>query len=268
MFFWGGKIFALSRPLSLSRPHTHLSLLTQKWKNQNLNLRRRQLVGDLVELALDRQVDLRRAVLDDEAGDQRLVDLGLELDVLRAGQLLELLRDQELLLLLELDGRAHDGDLRVGQAAVELLEGDEDLVGGDEAVVVDEQAEEVERRGVEAGLRAEALEEVLLLLGGDAGVGEELLDVGGVAEEGLLRVVAWGGCEGGWWWWRGVEGRGRLRKRVEREWKEARPRFSLIGARSLFFAFFVPREHGGGEAPAARPEGRGQTEKERRKEIT
>lgn len=162
--------------LALSPPTPPLS---------DLNLRRRQLRGDLVQLALHRQVNLRGTVLDNKAGNQRLVDLGLELDVFGSGKLLELLRDQKLLLLLELDGGTDHGHLRVGEAAVELLEGDKDLVGGDEAVVVDEEAQKVERRGVEAGLSSQALQELLLLRGRDAGVGQELLDVRGVAEEGL-----------------------------------------------------------------------------------
>ena len=51
---------------------------------------------------LTRQVDLRGAVLHDEAGDEGGVNHRLQLDVLAARQLLQLLGDQELLLLLQL----------------------------------------------------------------------------------------------------------------------------------------------------------------------
>ena len=67
---------------------------------------------DALDGALDGEVDLAGAVLDDEAGDQALVELGLELDVLGASELLELLGNDQLLLLLELDGRADGGHLR------------------------------------------------------------------------------------------------------------------------------------------------------------
>ena len=46
-----------------------------------------------------------------EAAEQRGVNLGLELDVLRAGHLLDLLGDHELLLVLELDSGGHGGNL-------------------------------------------------------------------------------------------------------------------------------------------------------------
>ena len=47
-----------------------------------------QLVGDLVQLTLDAEVDFTGPVLYNEAGDEALVDLRLQLNVLAAGQLL------------------------------------------------------------------------------------------------------------------------------------------------------------------------------------
>ena len=59
-----------------------------------------------------RQVNLRGAVLDHKPGHQVGIHHRLELDVLAARQLLQLLGDQELLLLLQLHRRAQGGHLR------------------------------------------------------------------------------------------------------------------------------------------------------------
>ena len=75
-------------------------------------------LGHLLNLAADGQVNLAGAVLDNEASNQGGVNHGLELDVLGASELLELLGNQELLLLLKLDGRAQDRDLRVQERKV------------------------------------------------------------------------------------------------------------------------------------------------------
>ena len=67
------------------------------------------------DLAGDGHVNEAGAVLavgDNEAAEEGGVDLGLELDVLGAGHLLDLLGDHELLLVLELHGGSHGGDLQ------------------------------------------------------------------------------------------------------------------------------------------------------------
>lgn len=71
-------------------------------------------VLELLNLARDGHVNVTGTVLavgDDEAAEEGGVDLGLELDVLGAGHLLDLLGDHELLLVLELDSGGHGGNL-------------------------------------------------------------------------------------------------------------------------------------------------------------
>ena len=51
------------------------------------------------------------AIGDDEAAEEGGIDLGLQLDVLGASHLLELLGDHELLLILKLDSRGDSGNL-------------------------------------------------------------------------------------------------------------------------------------------------------------
>ena len=71
-------------------------------------------VLELLNLARDGHVNVTGTVLavgDDEAAEEGGVDLGLELDVLGAGHLLDLLGDHELLLVLELDSGRHGGNL-------------------------------------------------------------------------------------------------------------------------------------------------------------
>ena len=66
---------------------------------------------DALDLSADGQVNLAGAVLHDKASNQGLVNDRLELDVLGASQLLDLLSNKELLLLLQLDSGAEDSDL-------------------------------------------------------------------------------------------------------------------------------------------------------------
>merc|ERR1719238_1294911 len=148
--------------------------------------RQHHLRRELFEAALHRHVDEAAAVLavaDDEAGDELLVDLRLKLDVLRAGKLLELLRDEELLLVLELDGARDRRHLRLRDLAVELLEGLEDRLNGVNALLVNEKAKEVQGEGVELRLLGDLRQDVLLRLAFEDGVGEELERLRGLAQE-------------------------------------------------------------------------------------
>merc|ERR1712137_1486337 len=133
--------------------------------------RRHHLRRELFEAALHRH------------GDELLVDLRLKLDVLRAGKLLELLRDEELLLVLELDGARDRRHLRLRDLAVELLEGLEDRLNGVNALLVNEKAKEVQGEGVELRLLGDLRQDVLLRLAFEDGVGEELERLRGLAQE-------------------------------------------------------------------------------------
>ena len=65
-----------------------------------------QLVGDFVELALDAEIDLAGSILDNEPRDEALVDLGLQLDVLAASQLLQVTVSNQSLMLRAFSSRA------------------------------------------------------------------------------------------------------------------------------------------------------------------
>lgn len=133
-------------------------------------------VLELLNLARDGHVNVTGTVLavgDDEAAEEGGVDLGLELDVLGAGHLLDLLGDHELLLVLELDSGGHGGNLGVSLGAVERLELLGDGVELTDAGLVNEKVEEVGGEGVERSLLAELGEDVLLVLALHGGVGEE-----------------------------------------------------------------------------------------------
>mmetsp|Transcript_20211 Transcript_20211/g.50334 ORF Transcript_20211/g.50334 Transcript_20211/m.50334 type:complete len:224 (+) Transcript_20211:102-773(+) len=129
-----------------------------------------------LHLARHGHVDEARAVLtvrDDEAPQKGGVHLGLELDVLRARHLLDLLGDQKLLLVLELDGRCHGGDLGVGGLAVQVLEFLGDRQDGVDALLVDEEVEEVSGEGMEVSLIAQLAQDILDNLALHGGVFQE-----------------------------------------------------------------------------------------------
>ena len=72
--------------------------------------------GDLASDGHVNEAGTILAVGDNEATEEGGVNLGLELDVLRASHLLDLLGDHELLLVLELHGGGHGGDLLKSEA--------------------------------------------------------------------------------------------------------------------------------------------------------
>ena len=140
----------------------------------------------LVDLALDGHVNVTRAILtilDDETAEEGFVNFRLELDVLGTRHLLQLLRDHELLLVFELDGRGHGGDLRVRGIAEEGFELIDDTFELALTLLVNQQVQEVRRERVETSLLADLTQDILLLfhlngrVGQEAGDGRVRLDV-------------------------------------------------------------------------------------------
>merc|ERR1712094_14021 len=108
--------------------------------------------------------------LEHEATEQVLVDLGLELDVFAPCQALELLRDAQLLLRVELDRRDHGRRLGVGVLAVEALEGLADLGEVLDAGLVHQEVEEVRRDGGVVRLAADGLQQSFFFSTGATGL--------------------------------------------------------------------------------------------------
>ena len=149
------------------------------------NRRRIRLVhehtGELIHLSPDGHVDEAGAilaVLHDEAAEERLVDFRLELDVLGARHLLQLLRNHELLLVFELDRGSHRRDLRVRRLAEQSFKLGDDGLDLVFTSLVHQQVQEVARERVEASLLAELRQNILLLFRDDGRVGQEARNAG------------------------------------------------------------------------------------------
>jgi len=149
------------------------------------NRRRIRLVhehtGELIHLSSDGHVDEAGAilaVLHDEAAEERLVDFRLELDVLGARHLLQLLRNHELLLVFELDRGSHRRDLRVRRLAEQSFKLGDDGLDLVFTSLVHQQVQEVARERVEASLLAELRQNILLLFRDDGRVGQEARNAG------------------------------------------------------------------------------------------
>ena len=156
----------------------HFSSLYKKYSILNSLGSSHKLIGDLVELALDGQINLRCTPLDHKSSNESLVNDRDDLHISGTAEFLELLGNEELLLLLKLDSRAEGGHSGVSEFAVLGFECLADFRNGIHSVLVDENVKEVDGVRVETALGSNALDQILLLLLVEGGVGQEVLNVG------------------------------------------------------------------------------------------